>query len=87
MRDGICSKCSAPTVHAAQNGLRLGEDSHAVLMPHTGPGFRGILQGHNTTGLWQFACTTCGYLEMYVLDAAAIGFIQQRWTPVPRAPQ
>ncbi|QLY28668.1 hypothetical protein [Nocardia huaxiensis] len=85
MRHGHCPKCSASTVYAAQNGLRLGEHPHAVLMPHTGPGFRGMVQGHNTTGLWQFVCTTCGYLETYVLDPAAIGFIQQRWTPVPQS--
>ncbi|MBL1077217.1 hypothetical protein JK358_22720 [Nocardia sp. 2] len=85
MRNGICSKCSATTIFASQNGLRLGDYTHAVVMPHTGPGFRGILRGHNTAGLWQFVCTTCGYLEMYVLDGEALGVIAQQWMPVPRS--
>ena len=80
MRNGTCSKCGKATVHMARNGLRLGgEHGHSVLYPHMEPGFRGMMVGHQTDGLWQFACTTCGYLELHVLDDAALAFIRQRW--------
>ncbi|MFD0359848.1 hypothetical protein ACFQZZ_00050 [Nocardia sp. GCM10030253] len=52
-------------------------------MPAIEPGFRGIRQGHNTHGMWQFICTTCGYLEMYVIDPEALGFVARTWSPVP----
>jgi hypothetical protein len=33
--------------------------------------------------LWAFACLTCGYLELHVLDAGTMAFIAHNWPPVP----
>lgn len=70
----------------ARNGLRLGEHPLAALFPHTEPGFRGVRVSHQTDGIWQFVCGTCGYLELHVLDPAALAFIRQHWPLVPRSP-
>jgi hypothetical protein len=43
---------------------------------------------HTEAKVWAFACTTCGYLELHVLDPVGIGYIAERWAPVPvQAPQ
>lgn len=83
MRNGTCIKCGNATVHAARNALSLGGRHSASLYPQIEPGFRGIVTGHQTDGIWQFACGTCGYFEMYVLDAEAIAFIRQAWRLLP----
>ncbi len=88
MRKGICLKCGQQTVHMARNGLQLGERLQTQLRPHTEPGYRGMFVPHETMGLWQFVCTTCGYLEMHVLDAKALGFIATSWPRVvPQPPK
>ena len=66
----------------AQNAIKLGEEPHVVLFPHTDPG--DMRTGHNTDGIWQFACGTCGYLEFHVLDERALEFIRKRWPIVPK---
>jgi hypothetical protein len=83
MRRGICVKCGAATVRAAANGIDHGTAGvKAVLRPHLEPGFRGVVQSQQAD-LWSFACTSCGYVEQYVLDPVGIAFIQQRWMPIP----
>jgi hypothetical protein len=34
---------------------------------------------------WQFACTSCGYLEWWVLDPQTLEHIQATWAPVAPA--
>jgi hypothetical protein len=34
---------------------------------------------------WQFACTSCGYLEWWVVDPLTIEHIQSTWAPVSPA--
>jgi hypothetical protein len=82
MRRGICVKCGAATVRAANNGVEIGEGTQATLRPHLEPGFRGIVVPHRTD-LWAFGCTTCGYVELHVLDPEGIAFMAQQWVPVP----
>lgn len=85
MRRGTCVKCGAATVRAAANGIDLGTAGvRALLRPHLEPGFRGAVRSQ-PADLWTFACTTCGFVEQYVLDPQAIAFIQQSWMPIPPA--
>lgn len=86
MRDGRCPKCGQTTVHAARSGLRLGEYPWVFLYPHVEPDFRGVLHGHRCDGLWQYVCVSCGHLEMYVIDEAALAFVRGGWLPVPASP-
>jgi len=79
MRNGTCSKCGKATVYTAQNALKFGDQPHAVLFPNR----QDIRSGFNTDGIWQFACVTCGYLEIHVLDEKALEFMRKRWEPVP----
>jgi hypothetical protein len=37
-----------------------------------------MLRTHNGEA-WQFACTTCGYLEWHVLDTESLQFIRDNW--------
>ena len=82
MRRGICVKCGAATVKAANHGIQMGQSSEAHLRPNIGPGFKGMVVPQ-ATALWSFGCTSCGYVELYVLDPAGIAFIDQTWESVP----
>jgi len=81
VRDGTCVKCGAVAVRAARNGIVMGELLQTQLRPNIGPDFRGMVR-NQAADLWAFACTNCGYIELYVLDPAAIAFIAQNWAPV-----
>ncbi|MFI6316924.1 hypothetical protein ACIBG8_05365 [Nonomuraea sp. NPDC050556] len=70
-------------MHAARNGLGLGNGSRVPLRPHLDPGFRGIASTHNTEDVWTFACTFCGYTETYILGPEPLEFIRRNWPPVP----
>ena len=77
MRRGTCDKCGSETVHAARNGINLGSH-YTGLRPHIDPGFRGAVRTHQGES-WQFACTTCGYLEWHILDPGSLEFIEGAW--------
>jgi hypothetical protein len=83
MRRGTCVKCGAAAVRAGRNALELGESLEVRLRPHLEPTFRGAVRPFATQDLWTYACTTCGYLELHLLDAAALSFIRERWLEVP----
>ena len=88
MRNGVCSKCNAPTVHMARNGVHFGERAYVSLMPHQERGPGGMLRamvliGHPTADVFWFACVTCGHIEMNVFGPQSLGFIQSRWAKVP----
>jgi hypothetical protein len=86
VRRGICVKCGAATVRAARNGIGFsGGSPQGVLSPDLAPGFRGAVRNQQTD-FWVFGCTTCGYLELYVLDPAGLSFMEQTWTPIPPTP-
>lgn len=85
MRRGVCVKCGAATVRAARNGVATGEHHEALLRPHLGPDFRGAVR-RQAADLWGFACTTCGYVELHLLDPKAIAYINENWIEVPQPP-
>ena len=70
-------------MHAGRNALRFGDHGQTVIYPHQEPNFRGMMVGHQTSGLYFYACTTCGYLEMQIADAGAMAFVQAQWPKVP----
>lgn len=80
MRDGVCSKCRQPAVHAARGGVSVGSDGFTDLWPHLEG--RGIRMAHRTRGLWAYACTACGYLEL-MLEAEPLAWVRQNWRKVP----
>lgn len=82
MRSGTCPKCQASEVYAARNGLVLGDTNRTGLRPHLEPGFRGAARIHQTDGLWHYVCATCGYVEAYLHDEAAVAFVRQSWVRV-----
>ena len=85
MRRGTCVKCGAATVRAAENGIVTGEFNDTSLRPHVGPDFKGAVR-RKAVSMWAFACTTCGYVELHLIDPAAIAFITEKWVEVPAAP-
>jgi hypothetical protein len=58
-----------------------GEYTQTLLRPNIGPDFRGIVR-NQAADLWAFGCTSCGYVEQYVLAPAGIAFMEQNWAPV-----
>ena len=86
MRDGTCPKCGGGEVYAAANGLAIGGGTQAAIHAHIEPGFRGMRNRQMTNGLWQFACAGCGYVEVYLLDELALGFVRQNWVRVQQQP-
>jgi hypothetical protein len=74
-------KCGAVAVRAARNGVVMGEYAQTQLRPNLGPDFRGMAR-NQMADVWAFGCTSCGYVELYVLDPAGIAFMQQNWEPV-----
>jgi predicted nucleic-acid-binding Zn-ribbon protein len=84
MRRGTCPKCNGSEVYAARNGVNA--DHRVGIRPHVEPGFRGMLVPHQTQELWNYLCGACGYVEAYLIDDAALGFVRQKWLRVPTAP-
>ena len=80
MRRGTCDKCGSQTIHAAPNGIVMGSQ-FTEFRTQLEPGFRGIAPRHRGEA-WQFACTTCGYLEWHVLDPGTLDFIRGAWGEV-----
>ena len=78
-------KCGATTVRAAENGIIMGGGTAAGLRPHLPPDFRGALRPRQAN-LWSFACTTCGCVELHILDPHALAWITQNWPEVPPTP-
>jgi predicted nucleic-acid-binding Zn-ribbon protein len=77
MRDGTCTKCGERTVRAARNGIS-DTAAHTTMQKNHEGRLRGMIvpfQGE----AWQFACTSCGYLEWYVLDPRTIQHIESTW--------
>lgn len=84
MRRGYCVKCGSASVHAAVNGLQLGERPEVRFRPHLEPGFRGMVQTHSGQ-LATFVCIRCGHLEFQVLDDASRQFVAANWARVEPA--
>ena len=88
MRDGACRSCGGQEIYAARNATEPG-DPH--LRAHIEPGFRGM-RPQTRVEVWNYLCATCGLLETYLLDPAAIDFARQAWIrvlpppPIPPAP-
>jgi predicted nucleic-acid-binding Zn-ribbon protein len=82
MRSGTCPKCGGTEVHAARNGLSIGEYHRVSIRPHAADGFRGALVSHQTNDLWHYLCAACGFSETYLHDEEAMAFVRQRWVRV-----
>jgi hypothetical protein len=65
--------------------VRLGEYEQASLRPHLEPGFRGMVRPQ-AADLWTYVCTTCGYLELHLVDPSALAYVTESWLPVPVTP-
>jgi predicted nucleic-acid-binding Zn-ribbon protein len=74
MRNGICPKCSAQTVHSQTSGVFFGNSN----------GFHvRTAQLDRSTPFVSFVCTTCGYFENYVADRSKLAAVAQSWDKVP----
>ena len=82
MKSGVCPKCGGEEIYGAANGLAIGAATNASLHAHIDPGFRGIRGQQRTDGLFEYVCAGCGYVELYLLDPAAIDFARANWVRV-----
>lgn len=85
MRNGVCPRCAGREIHAARNGLGQGsvDGLRVPVRPHLEPGFRGIVVPHLTNDLWHYACLSCGLIETYLLDPAALDYVRRSWLRIP----
>lgn len=68
MKDGICPKCDARTVHTvAGNRFELSIQVSTL----------------SRALLCAFVCTTCGYVEQYIDDTRDLPKLAERWPQVP----
>jgi hypothetical protein len=83
MRNGTCVKCGAATIRAARNGIS-NHSGHTTMFAHMEGRPRGMVIPFPGEA-WQFACTSCGYLEWWVVDPQTIEHIRSTWVPVSPA--
>jgi hypothetical protein len=81
MRNGTCDKCGEATIRAARNGIS-DQSSHTTMHEHRDGGRRFGMVIPRQGEAWQFVCTSCGYLEWWVLDPETISWIESKWVPV-----
>jgi hypothetical protein len=84
MRSGVCPRCNGDEVYGSQQGLPLAGGHQVTLQAHVDEGFRGIRPWHRTTGLFEYVCAGCGYVEVHLLDPDAIAFVRRNWVRVVR---
>jgi hypothetical protein len=60
----------------------MGDAAYTAVRPHLPPGFRGAVRLHQG-GVDAFACTACGYLELWAADPGTLAYISEQWEPVP----
>ena len=68
MRNGVCPKCGAQTVHVGKGG---GYRGGVVIAPFT------------RSQITMYICTNCGYLEEYLEQQYELSMIAARWPLVP----
>jgi len=78
MRNGICPKCGAATVHSKADGLHYGFGKgrgssmlfiRASFMTMASPAI-------------VYICTTCGYFENYIADPGKLAKVAKNWQKV-----
>lgn len=73
-------KCQSATVIAGCNSIS-SQSSHTGMWPHSEGKRRGMVRAYPGQ-VWQFACTTCGYLEWWVLDPETLADMASSWVTV-----
>jgi predicted nucleic-acid-binding Zn-ribbon protein len=73
MRQGVCSRCGSQEVYVATqlSNKRGNNDSNTI-----------PINMLFTASLDNYVCTTCGYVESYILDTVALGRIADTWKRV-----
>lgn len=75
MQNGICPNCQARTVYMLENGVQVGETNGMYVLA----GKQRRMSSVNC-----YVCTTCGYMQYYLLDPQILKEIAEfgRWIPV-----
>ena len=68
MRDGICPKCGHATVHSGRDITVKASSGNSIPID-----FR------HHAALDNYVCVTCGYVESYLSDKAALERIEKQW--------
>jgi len=73
MKSGKCPKCGSTNVHYKRGGLGFSNSSSIyVYLPQSQP-----------TSPMEYVCTSCGYTEIYIVEAARLAEIDKAWPKVP----
>ncbi len=68
MRSGICPKCGHATVYSGREIPVKASSGNTI-----------PIDFKNSVALDNYVCTTCGYVESYISDPAALERIRQQW--------
>ena len=68
MKTGICPKCQARTVHVKNEAIITNSGATVIIVGM-------FARAHLRT----YVCTTCGYVEQYVIEADALPKIARDW--------
>jgi hypothetical protein len=68
MRNGVCPKCGAQTIHVRKTGGYRG---------------RVVIAAFYWADIIMYVCTTCGYLEEYIEQQPALATIASGWPQMP----
>lgn len=79
MQNGTCPNCSAATVYLLTNGVEIGAPDGVYVSKTASGGTQRHMSSVNS-----YVCTTCGYMQHYLADAAVLAEIEQspNWTQV-----
>jgi len=73
MKNGKCPKCGSTNIHSKRGGLGYSNSSSIyIYLPQSQP-----------TSPVEYVCTSCGYVEMYIVEAARLAEIDKAWPKVP----
>jgi predicted nucleic-acid-binding Zn-ribbon protein len=75
MKNGICPKCGSATVHSKPQGIGFAQQT-SVYIYEAGSKYA------KPSSTNAYACTTCGYFELYMLGTSVLNDIAQTWPRV-----
>ena len=76
MRSGICPKCGSATIYSKPQGIGFAQQT-SVYVYDAGSKYA------KPSSTVAYACTTCGYYELYMLGTSVLGDIATTWPRVP----
>jgi predicted nucleic-acid-binding Zn-ribbon protein len=76
MKSGTCPKCGSATIYSRPQGIGFAQQS-SVYVYDAGSKFA------KPSSTKAYACATCGYFEVYMIDTSVLSAVAGAWSRVP----